>query len=204
MDERPAVEPSPATDPTAARSDGLQLVGVSFDKVTRADEVLLALIHLQQAGELQLADAVVVAKTDDERVHVRQTVDVTTGRAALSGSMWGLLVGVIFGGPLLGLAVGAASGALAGRLIDLGLDDKWVRQVGGWLDPGTSALLVLVHDEVGSAVLGELGRFEGTVLYCTFPDAVRAELQRVLETDASSSVPLPPPPPVDPDAEPGI
>ena len=192
MDERPA-ESYPTTAADTSRADGLQLVGVSFDKVTRADEVLLALVHLQQAGELQLADAVVVAKTDDGRVHVRQTVDVTAGRAALSGSMWGLLVGVIFGGPLVGLAVGAASGALAGRLIDLGLDDKWVRQVGGWLDPGTSALLVLVRDPVGPSVLRELGRYEGTVLYCTFPDAVRAELQRVL--DASPAPPPPPPPP---------
>src|SRR6478735_5780878 len=171
MDERPAAEPSPAADAAAARPDGLQLVGVSFDKATRADEVLLGLVHLAQEGELRIADAVVVAKTDDGRVHVRQTVDVTAGRGALSGSMWGLLIGVIFGGPLLGLAVGAAGGALAGRLIDLGLDDKWVKEVGGWLDPGTSALLMLVATDVGPAVLRELGRFEGTVLYCTFPAA---------------------------------
>ena len=75
----------------------------------------------------------------------------------------------------------------------------------GWLDPGTSALLVLVRDEVGPSVLRELGRFEGTVLYCTFPDAVRAELERVLETHARASRRCRRSgPPVDPDAEPGI
>ncbi len=53
---------------------------------------------------------------------------------------------------------------------------------GQWIDPGTSALLVLVSDDVRPVVLRELSRFEGRVLYCTFPDAVRRELERALGT----------------------
>ena len=49
-----------------------------------------------------------------------------------------------------------------------------------WLDPGTSALLLLVSQEVRPAVVKELGRYEGRVLYCTFPDPVRAELEAAL------------------------
>jgi uncharacterized membrane protein len=160
-----------------------QIVGMSFDKVTRAEEVLLALSHLQQEGEIAITDAVVVAKMEDGRVHVRQTTDPTPGRAAIGGSFWGLLVGAIIGGPVLflGAAVGAGGAALAAKLIDLGLDDRWIKEVGNWLDPGTSALLLLVGDDMRPTVVRELSRFEGRVLYCTFPEAVRRELQRALD-----------------------
>lgn len=162
------------------------IIGVSFDKVTRADEVLLALVHLQQEGEIALSDAVVVAKDDTGKVHVRQTIDPTPGRSALTGTIWGMLVGMLFGGPvfLAAAAVGAGGGALMAKLIDLGLDDNWVKDVGKWLDPGTSALLILVAADVRPAVLAELGRYEGDVLYCTFPDAVRDELERALADKA--------------------
>ncbi|MCU1498128.1 MAG: hypothetical protein JWM47_2081 [Acidimicrobiales bacterium] len=170
----------PATVDTALQAD--HIIGMGFDKVTRADEVLLNLVHLAREGEIAITDAVVVYKGDDERVHVRQTVDIDPKRGALSGTLWGLLVGSFFGpvGLVLGAASGAASGGLAGKLIDLGLDDAWVRQVAQWIDPGTSALLVLVSDDVRPAVVRELSRFEGQVLYCTFPESVRHELERAL------------------------
>jgi uncharacterized membrane protein len=158
------------------------IIGVSFDKTTRAEEVLLALMHLHQEGEIVLSDAVVVVKDAGGKVHIHQTIDPTLGRGALTGSIWGMLVGMLFGGPvfLAAAAVGAGGGALLAKLIDLGLDDNWVKDVGSWLDPGTSALLILVAADVRPAVLRELGRYEGDVLYCTFPGAVREELERAL------------------------
>ncbi len=156
------------------------IIGMSFAKTTRADEVLLALGHLAVEGQIAIVDAVVVRKGENGRVQVRQTVDPSPGRGALSGSMWGALAGLLFGGPALGLLVGAAGGGLLAKLVDVGLDDGWVKQVGEWLDPGTSALLLLVGDEVRPVVLDELGRYEGQVLYCTFPDAVRRELEGAL------------------------
>lgn len=165
----------------AATTD--HIVGMSFDKESRAEEVLLNLSHLAREGQITLTDAVVVYKDDRERVHVRQTIDPTPKQGAMSGALWGVLVGTIFGGPvgaLLGAGAGAAGGGLMGKLVDVGLDDDWVKQVGDWIDPGTSALLVLVSEGVRPVVLKELSRFEGNVLYCTFPDAVRQELVRAL------------------------
>jgi uncharacterized membrane protein len=190
MTDLPAPDAEPLTtsdvqaDAVAAtgRGDSDHIIGMSFDKATRADEVLLALVHLQQEGEISLTDAVVVAKTDAGKVHVRQTVDPTVGSSALKGSIWGMLIGLLFppAAFLAAAAVGAGGGALLAKLVDLGLDDDWVKDVGRWLDPGTSALLLLVSADVRPAVLEELGRYRGEVLYCTFPDAVRAELERAL------------------------
>ncbi len=171
-------EPAVASDAAAAQ----HIVGMSFDKPTRADEVLLNLAHLAREGQISLTDAVVVVKRDDGHVHVRQTVDITPQRGAMSGALWGLLIGSFLGpaGFIIGAGAGAVSGGLAGKLIDVGLDDGWIKQVGEWIEPGTSALLLLVAEGVRPSVLRELSRFEGTVLYCTFPDAVRRELERAL------------------------
>ena len=157
------------------------ILGVLFDKSTRADEALLALLHLAQEGGIQLADAVVVAKTEAERTIVRQTVDVTPGRGALTGAWFGALVGLLFGGPLGGAVAGAAGGALYGKLVDVGLDDGWVKQMADWIDPGTSALLLLVNDPVlREDAVRELGRFDGTVITTTFPDNVRRTIEEAL------------------------
>ena len=157
------------------------ILAVLFDKPTRADEALLALLHVQQEGGIELADAVVVAKTPEGRTIVRQTVDVTPGRGAITGAWFGTLIGLLFGGPLGGAVAGAASGALYGKLVDVGLDDDWVKQMADWIDPGTSALLLLVNDPVlRESALKELGRFDGEVITTTFSDEVRKTLQDAL------------------------
>lgn len=183
MSTLPPDSASPYVGPGSDPNRTQEIVGVAFDKVTRAEEVLLALVHLQQEGEIRMADAVVVAKDENGKTHIHQTIDPTPGRSALAGSFWGMLVGAIIGGPafLAGMAVGAGGAALAAKLIDLGLDDGWIKQVAEWLDPGTSAILLLVEDSLRPTVVRELERYEGRVLYCTFPDAVRSELQRALE-----------------------
>ena len=185
MSDLPATDAVPAEVSAPVDGDVDHIIGVSFDKVTRAEEVLLALVHLQQEGEIAMSDAVVVQKDDAGKVRIHQTIDPTPGRSAMTGTIWGMLVGLLFGGPvfLAAAAAGAGGGALMAKLIDLGLDDDWVKDVGRWLDPGTSALLILVAAEVRPAVLTELGRYEGDVLYCTFPDAVRQELERALSDE---------------------
>ena len=157
-----------------------EIVAIAFDKQTRADEVLLSVAHRQQEGLIDVIDAVVVSKDENGRTDVKETVDLTPAKAAIAGSWWGLLVGLLVGGPLAGLVGGVAAGALVGKLVDLGLDDGWVRDMAQWLDPGTSALLLLIEDTVHASVIDELSRFEGKVVYTTLPDGVREALEQAL------------------------
>ncbi|MEY2435322.1 MAG: hypothetical protein QOH64_458 [Acidimicrobiaceae bacterium] len=169
--------PSPEGDASAQQ----HVLAVVFDKATRGDEALLTLIHLQQEGAIEIADAVVVAKTADGKTHIRQTVDPTPGRAAVSGAWLGTLVGLLFGGPLGGAVAGAAGAALYAKLVDIGLDDGWVKQMAEWLDPGTSALLLLLNDEtLRDEAIKELQRFDGKLVTTTFPDSVRRALEEGL------------------------
>src|SRR5438309_11836498 len=97
------------------------LVAIVFDKPSRATEVLVNLMHLQQEGALRLGDAVVIAKDESGRAQIHETVDITPSRGALIGGWWGLLAG-LFVGPLA-IAGGAAVGALYAQLGDRGLAD---------------------------------------------------------------------------------
>lgn len=170
--------------PSDPAPEGQQILAIVLDKPTRANELLLALAHLQGEGKVQMHDAVIVAKDGEGRTQVVETVDVTPAKGALAGSWWGLLGSLLIGGPA-SLAVilgGAAAGALYGKLVDRGLEDEWVKQMADWIDPGTSALLLLVDDGVDPEVVEEIGRFEGTgeVVYSTLPSALRAEIESAL------------------------
>lgn len=161
-----------------------EIVAIVLDKPTRAEQVLLSLAHLQAEGKVQMHDAVIVAKDEEGRARVIETVDVTPAKGALAGSWWGLLGSLLVGGPA-GLAVmvgGAAAGALYGKLVDRGLEDEWVKQMAEWIDPDSSALLLLVESGFSPEVLEELRRFEGTgeVAYTTLPEGAKADIEAAL------------------------
>ena len=48
----------------------------------------------------------------------------------MGGALWGGLIGLIFFVPLIGMAIGAATGAATGALTDVGVDDKFMKELG--------------------------------------------------------------------------
>jgi uncharacterized membrane protein len=162
-----------------------EILAIVLDKPTRAEQVLLALAHLQGEAKIQMHDAVIVAKDAEGRSRVVETIDVTPAKGALAGTWWGFLGSLLIGGPVAIAAVvgGAAAGALYGKLVDRGLEDDWVKSMADWIDPDSSALLLLV--EAGGLtpeVIEELRRFEGTgeVAYTTLPEGTKADIEAAL------------------------
>lgn len=173
--------------PTAPDPDGPgghEILAIVLDKPSRASELLLSLANLAGESKLKMHDAVIVAKGSDGHTRIVETVDVTPVKGALSGTWWGMLAGLLIGGPVfLGAAVGgAAAGALYGKLVDKGLEDQWVKDMAAWIDPGTSALLLLVDAGFDPAVIEELKRFEGIgrVAGTTLPEGTKAEVEAAL------------------------
>ena len=71
----------------------------------------------------------------DGQVKLNQLVNMTAA-GAVSGGIWGALIGLLFLNPLLGAAVGAGAGALGGRYKDIGIDDNFMKQAAEALTPG--------------------------------------------------------------------
>jgi uncharacterized membrane protein len=150
------------------------LVGVSFGDAFRAQEFLTAVTGLAANKRLRLLDAVFVSKDDSGRTTVRETVDLTPGRSALSGALWAGLFGLILGGPVgwaVGAGVGAGTGAVAAKVIDHGVSDEWVAWFRETVGPGTTTLVLLVEDLDRDALVTELRRFVGaTLVYANLDD----------------------------------
>ena len=161
-----------------------EILAIVLDKPTRAEQVLLALAHLQGEAKIQMHDAVIVAKDAEGRSRTVETIDVTPAKGALAGTWWGFLGSLLIGGPVAIAAVvgGAAAGALYGKLVDRGLEDDWVKSMADWIDPDSSALLLLVESGFSPDVVEELKRFEGTgeVAFTTLPEGTKADIEAAL------------------------
>jgi len=139
------------------------LVVVAFDNAIGADEVRDAMVQMQKDHIVSLEDAAVVVRKADGKVKVKQATNLV-GAGAMGGAFWGMLIGLLFMVPWLGLAVGALSGALGGKLTDIGVDDKFIKEVGSTIQPGHSALFLLIREATPDRLLEELKPYKGTVL----------------------------------------
>jgi uncharacterized membrane protein len=61
-------------------------------------------------------------------------------------------------GWLGGAAIGAGSGTLSGKLADYGLNDEFIKSLGSTIQPGTSALFVLVRKARPEKVLPHVAK----------------------------------------------
>ena len=99
------------------------------------------------------------------------------GAGAMGGAFWGMLIGLLFFAPWLGLAVGAASGALAGKMSDVGVDDNFIKQVGAAIQPGQSALFVLVREATTDKVVEALKPYGGEIIHTNLSSEDEARLK---------------------------
>lgn len=170
----------------AAESTSQILMVLAFDSTIKAQEAYLAFTRLSETAKLTMHDAVFIAKDADGTLHVRETVDVTPGDAALRSGFWGALVGTLFAGPVgtvLGGAVAAGVGALATSFDDYGIKNETLDELRKSVQPATTALALLLENVDGEALLAELERFSGaTLLETTLPPAAVAEVRRALRT----------------------
>lgn len=156
-------------------------VAVAYDNMFKAQEVRLRLLQMQKEYLIDLEDAVVAVRDEKGKVKLHQINDLTAA-GAISGSFWGLLIGLLFMNPLLGLAAGAAGGALSGALSDIGINDDFMKKLASELKPGTSVLFVLIKHFTPDKVLAELEGTGGRVLKTSLSHEDEARLQAVLDT----------------------
>ncbi|MFM9110810.1 MAG: DUF1269 domain-containing protein, partial [Prochlorococcaceae cyanobacterium] len=89
----------------------------------------------------------------------------------------------LFLNPLLGAAVGAGVGAASGALSDLGINDDFLREVGGSLAEGSAALCVLVREATADRVVERLRSHapHARLLRTNLSHADEEDLRRLLE-----------------------
>jgi uncharacterized membrane protein len=153
-----------------------ELIAFAFKNETDAGKMRDKLVSLQKQHLLALEDAAVLVRKQDGKVKVKQAVSLV-GSGALGGAFWGMLIGLLFFAPWLGFAIGTAAGALGGALSDYGVDDKFIKEVGETIEPGHSALFLLVRDVTPDKVMDALKEFDATVLQTSLSTEDEAKLK---------------------------
>jgi uncharacterized membrane protein len=156
-----------------------QLIVMTFDTSDEASKVRQTLREQEHAGRLRLDDAAVIRKDADGTLAVDNEVDRGVKVGAIGGGLLGLLLSFMF--PLLGIVVGAAGGALVGRMVDLGIDQQFVKDVSSGLQPNSSALFVIVRDAAPDIMIAALEPYRGALYHTTLDSTVEAEVRDALK-----------------------
>jgi uncharacterized membrane protein len=162
------------------------LIAVGYDDVETAQTVREKLLELQSRHVITLEDAVVVERKLDGKIKLHQARSAT-GAGAVGGALWGGLIGLLFFMPFLGAAVGAAAGAAGGSMVDTGMDDNFMREVGEELSPGRAALFVLVVSSTPDKVLPEVAPYGGHIITTSLTSEAEAHLRETAQAAQAAS-----------------
>lgn len=152
------------------------LLVIEYPSETKAEEIRQKLLTMQQEFLIELGDAVIVTKCPEGHVRLNQLYHPAKA-GAVSGMVWGTLVGLLFMMPLAGAAIGAASGALGGSMTDVGINDKFMKEVGATLQSGNAALFLLIRKMTTDKVAAMLSGTGGTIMRSSFDETKEHILQ---------------------------
>jgi len=143
-----------------------EMIVVSFADENMADEVLDTIKKMEDKAVVDLKSGAVVVRDASGKVTIKET------------SLLSLLGGSLIKGAILG----AAGGAVAGKMIDLGLDDDFLKEIGDKLETASSAVVALVDFDQVDQAMEELDQFAGgTILHHTLNDDVYEKLSAAVE-----------------------
>ena len=155
-----------------------ELIVVAFDRFEDAKTAMRLLRDLERDQRVGFEDTAIVERAPDGKVHVKNEISGATEKGAGIGALVGGFVMFFF--PVAGIALGAAAGAGIGALLHKGVSREFETQVKDQLEPGKSALFLVVRDGSEDAVVAALGEFDGEVLQTTLPSDVEADLRQAL------------------------
>ena len=158
------------------------LVAIAYPDLATAQQVTSGVAEAQKGHEIELDDMVIVERREDGKVKLHQPS--LAGAGAVSGALWCGLIGLIFFMPLFGMAIGAASGAAAGAVSDYGVDDKFMKELGEKLEPGSAAVLLLIRKVSLDKVLPQI-KIEGTIIQTSLSDDQEEQLAEALAAAGS-------------------
>ena len=184
-----------------------ELIVIGFNGTHRAAEVLNQLESLRTSWAIDLKDAVAAYRASDGRVHVDKSVQPTPQEGAAWGAIIGGLIGALAFAPLTAgatapaaiaaIAAGAGMFGVTSAVFNAdnaaqwkdttGISDAFVKQVGGMVQPGQSALFVLARASDPAKVEQQFRGYGGRVLRTTLSKDAAAKFQELLNPITASA-----------------
>ena len=164
------------------------LIAIGYPDETTALSAMDEAERLQHELVIQADAVAAIIRNKEGKIRV-VTNHHAVGAGATWGMFWGMLFGMLFFVPFLGMAVGAGMGALMGKVTKSAVDKQFQDQVRDMLQPGTSALFLIVGKVTPDKAVEALSRYGGTVLKSSLSKDQEMDLQNALHgTEAGEAV----------------
>lgn len=155
------------------------LIAIAYDDTTTALSAMDEVHHLAEDLIIQPDAVAAIIRSDDGKFRTI-TNQHEVGAGATWGLFWGMLFGILFFVPVLGMAFGAGLGAVMGKITKSSIDKSFQDQIKDALQPGTSALFLIVEQMTGDKATKGLSKFGGEVIKTSLSEEDEKELQDAL------------------------
>jgi uncharacterized membrane protein len=169
------------------------LIVIGYDDEETADKARAEAERLAKDLVIEPEAIAVVTRDKEGSYHVK-TTHHPVAEGAMWGMFWGALFGLIFFIPVFGLAIGAALGALIGAITKVGIDKRFQQDVRDMVQPGTSALFLIVDKVTPDKTIEALRKFDGRVLKTSLSQDAERQIQEALYGPGGSHGPTEPTP----------
>ena len=158
------------------------LVAIGYPDEATAERARETVQRLESELIIQADQVAAVSRDAEGKYHVHTTHGgASAGGGAVWGGFWGLLFGLLFFVPFAGLAFGAGMGALFGHMGEKGIDKAFQDQVRDHVQPGTSALFMVIEQATPDKAVAALQEYGGTVIKTSLSDEDTKKLQDALQ-----------------------
>jgi uncharacterized membrane protein len=178
-----------------------ELMVAGFNDAYRAAQVLHELRRIDWDESTDLDHAVCVARQEDGRIQVQQTVDPSDADSVIWPALWSALIttAMVTTDPLAMPAAAVSSGLGAGTVAeggalrsgpfppvgwwtkDVGISHDFLRDLGAVLMPGSSIVMLLVRSATPRDFATRLRRTGATVLRQPLDPGQVAQIQEMLD-----------------------
>jgi uncharacterized membrane protein len=166
-------------DSQRKEGDVADLIAIGYDDEETAEQAAEEVYRLARDLVIE-PEAVAVIKRDKDGKYKVITNHHPVAEGVTWGMFWGILFGLLFFIPVFGLAVGGVLGVLFGTIDKIGIDKTFQREVRDMLQPGTSALFLVVVKVTPDKAIDALSKYGGRVLKTSFSQDAEQKLQEAL------------------------
>jgi uncharacterized membrane protein len=157
------------------------LLAIGYPDEGTAEQARQTVQGLESELIIQADQVAAISRDPAGQYHVTTTHGgASAGGGAVWGGFWGMLFGLLFFIPFAGLAIGAGMGALFGHLGEKGIDKQFQEQVRDHLQPGTSALFMIIEKVTPDKAIAALSQYGGTVIRTSLSEDDTAKLNEAL------------------------
>ena len=158
------------------------LIIIGYPDETTAQKVSEELVRLERDYLVDLDDAAIIRRDRKGKLHITTPAHHAVAWGTFSGLFWGVLIGLLFLFPLAPLAgvAGGIMGAAFGAAENLGIKGEFKQRVRDMIQPGTSAILVILRKATLDKFVDALQPYGGTILQTSLPRDAEQQLMKTL------------------------